>query len=216
MFDIILFDLDGTLTDPKLGITSCVQHALEAIGMPEPDNDKLIPFIGPPLKEMFMSYCNVNEEMGEYLVAKYRERFSTVGMFENEIYEGISELLLSLKKSGKKIALATSKPQIFSEKILEHFGIKDMFDVIVGSELNGHRTNKADVIEEVINRFGEAYNVNRAVMIGDRKFDVIGAKKFGIRTIGVTYGYGGMDELNAAGADYIVGSVNELKNLLLK
>ncbi len=216
MFDIILFDLDGTLTDPKLGITSCVQHALEAIGMPEPDNDKLIPFIGPPLKEMFMSYCNVNEEMGEYLVAKYRERFSTVGMFENEIYDGISELLLSLKKSGKKIALATSKPQIFSEKILEHFGIKDMFDVIVGSELNGHRTNKADVIEEVINRFGEAYNVNRAVMIGDRKFDVIGAKKFGIRTIGVTYGYGGMDELNAAGADYIAGSVNELKNLLLK
>lgn len=216
MFDIILFDLDGTLTDPKLGITSCVQYALEAIGQPEPDNNKLIPFIGPPLKEMFMSYCNVDEEMGEYLVAKYRERFSTVGMFENEIYDGIRELLISLKQSSKKIAVATSKPQIFSEKILEHFDIKDLFDVIVGSELNGKRTNKADVIKEVIEQFGEGFDVNQAVMVGDRKYDVIGAKEYGIKTIGVTYGYGGTDELTAAGADYIVESVDDLGELLLK
>lgn len=216
MFDIILFDLDGTLTDPKLGITSCVQHALEAIGQPEPDNNKLIPFIGPPLKEMFMSYCNVDAEMGEFLVAKYRERFSTVGMFENEIYEGIKELLTGLKLAGKKIALATSKPQVFSEKILEHFDIKDLFDVIVGSELNGRRTNKADVIKEVIEQFGKEFNVNRAVMVGDRKYDVIGAREYGIKTIGVTYGYGGVDELTVAGSDYIVESVTELRELLLK
>ncbi len=216
MFDIILFDLDGTLTDPKLGITSCVQHALEAIGQPEPDNDKLIPFIGPPLKEMFMSHCNVDEATGEFLVSKYRERFSTVGMFENEIYDGIKELLTSLKQAGKKIALATSKPQVFSEKILEHFGIKDLFDVIVGSELNGKRTNKADVIKEVIEQFGEEFNVNRAVMVGDRKYDVIGAGEYNIKTIGVTYGYGGTDELTEAGADYIAESVTELKTLLLK
>ena len=215
MFDFVLFDLDGTLTDPKLGITSCVQHALEAIGQPEPDNNKLIPFIGPPLKEMFMSYCNVDEEMGEFLVAKYRERFSTVGMFENEIYEGIKELLISLKQAGKKIALATSKPQVFSEKILEHFDIKDLFDVIVGSELNGNRTNKADVIKEVIEQFGEEFDVNLAVMVGDRKYDVIGARDYGIKTIGVIYGYGGIDELTAAGADYIVNSVKELEELLI-
>lgn len=216
MFDIILFDLDGTLTDPQLGITSCVQHALEAIGQPEPDNNKLIPFIGPPLKEMFMSYCNVDETTGEFLVAKYRERFSTVGMFENEIYEGIKDLLTSLKQAGKKIALATSKPQVFSEKILEHFDIKDLFDVIVGSELNGKRTNKADVIKEVIEQFGEEFDVSRAVMVGDRKYDVIGAREYDIKTIGVTYGYGGIDELTKACADYVVESVSELETLLLK
>lgn len=216
MFNIILFDLDGTLTDPKLGITSCVQYALEAIGCPEPDNNRLIPFIGPPLKEMFMSYCNVDEAAGEFLVARYRERFSTIGMFENEIYEGIKELLISLKQAEKKLALATSKPQIFSEKILEYFDIKEYFDVIVGSELNGRRTNKADVIGEVIKQFGEEFDVNLAVMAGDRKYDVIGAREHGIRSIGVAYGYGGRNELTCAKADYIVESVSELRTLLLQ
>ncbi len=214
MFNLILFDLDGTLTDPKIGITKSVQYALDSIGIHEDDIEKLTPFIGPPLKEMFMSYCGVDEQMGDFLVAKYRERFSVTGLFENSIYDGIKELLENLKADGKKIALATSKPQVFSEQILEHFDIKEYFDILVGSELDGNRTNKAEVIKEVIKQSGSSFNIETAVMVGDRMYDIAGAKSAGIRSVGVTYGYGGKEELEKAGADYIVSDVKELGRLL--
>ncbi|MBQ9885791.1 MAG: HAD hydrolase-like protein [Lachnospiraceae bacterium] len=216
MFDIILFDLDGTLTDPKTGITTCVQYALNAIGIDEPDNDKLAPFIGPPLKEMFMSYCNVDSDMGDFLVEKYRERFSTIGKFENEVYDGIPQLLDKLKRNNKTIALATSKPQIFSEQILEHFHIKQYFDILVGSELNGERVHKIDIINEVISRAGGRFDSAKTAMVGDRKYDIEGAKSCGICSVGVLYGYGGYEELSAAGADYIVENVRSLEKLLLE
>lgn len=215
MYRIILFDLDGTLTDPKTGICKSVQYALEWIGQPEPDIDRLTPFIGPPLKEMFMSYCKVDSDTAEALVAKYRERFSVTGLFENEIYNGIKELLIELKHAGKKIALATSKPLVFAERILEHFDIREYFDIVVGSELNGHRTRKSDVIEEVISQAGKICSISEMIMVGDRMYDIEGAKALGMASAGVTYGYGGYEELKNAGADYIVENVEELKKILL-
>lgn len=215
MYKLILFDLDGTLTDPKIGICKSVQYALESIGRPERDIEKLTPFIGPPLLDMFMSYCKVDKDVAQALVAKYRERFSTVGLFENEIYDGIAEMLSELKNAGFKIALATSKPTVFADKILEYFDIKKYFDIVVGSELNGQRTKKSDVINEVISQASMQDCVSDIIMVGDRMYDVEGAKAFGMASTGVTYGYGGYDELKAAGADYIADTVEELKNYIL-
>ena len=142
MYQTILFDLDGTLTDPKEGITKCVQYALKHFGIEENDLDKLTPFIGPPLVYSFMTYYGLDEDQAQGAISKYRERFSTVGLFENGIYEGVKELLEILKVEGKTVALATSKPHVFAERILEHYGIKAYFDVIVGSELDGTRSHK--------------------------------------------------------------------------
>lgn len=217
MYQYILFDLDGTLTDPKIGITSCVQYALRAYGIEEPDLDKLEPFIGPPLRGSFMEFYGFSEEQAEEAIAKYRERFSTVGLFENEIYDGIKEMLERLKKEGKKLAVASSKPTVFVTQILKHFSIDTFFDVVVGSELDGTRDKKEEVVEEALRQLlgGEEAKYRETVMVGDRKFDVQGAKAFSLDSIGVTFGYGGRKELEEEGATYIVDSVSELENVLL-
>lgn len=214
----LLFDLDGTLTDPKEGITTCVQYALQEFGIEEEDKDKLEPFIGPPLKDSFKEFYGLDEVQAEAAVAKYRERFENTGIFENRLYDDIPGMLRTLKARGKRLAVASSKPQVFVERILEHFEIKQYFHVIVGSELDGSRTKKEEVIEEALKQlFGEApVQPENVVMIGDRKFDVEGAKEHSLISIGVTYGYGGMEELKAAKADYIVRSVKELEDLLLR
>ena len=226
--EYILFDLDGTLTDPKEGITKCVQYALADFGIIEPDLDALTCFIGPPLQQSFSEYYGLSEEDAKRAVAKYRERFSTIGLFENRLFDGIHEMLEEIKKAGKKICLATSKPSVYATKIIEKYGVHKYFDIIVGSELDGRRTNKAEVIEEVLRQlsietscdsvakeqtdFGKI--CEKAIMIGDRHHDIDGAKVHQMDSIGVRFGYAEPNELEQAGATYIVDTVEELANLL--
>ncbi len=218
MKEYLLFDLDGTLTDPKLGITTCVQYALQSFGIEEPDLDKLEPFIGPPLKDSFMEFYGFDEEKAEAAVEKYRERFKDVGLYENAIYDGIENMLYNLKVNGMHLAVASSKPTVFVERILEHFNIKQYFEVIVGSELDGRRVNKDEVVQEALSRLfkGKAIEKDKVYMIGDRKFDVEGAKAQGVESVGVSYGYGSLAELKEAQADYIVRSVPELEKFLYR
>lgn len=214
----LLFDLDGTLTDPKVGITTCVQYALQSFGIEEPDLDKLEPFIGPPLLDSFMQYYDMDQEQASAAVAKYRERFQDKGIFENEIYKGIPQMLRKLQDKGYVLAVASSKPTVFVQTILTHFGIRSYFDVVVGSELDGTRVNKDEVVRETLARLSEnnPIQLEDVYMIGDRKFDVEGARAFGVESIGVSYGYGSPEELEEAGADYIVHSVEELEKFLLR
>ena len=214
----LLFDLDGTLTNPKVGITTCVQYALASFGIEEPDPDKLTPFIGPPLRDSFMRFYGFTEEQAEEAVAKYRERFQDVGIFENEVYEGIPNMLHTLQSKGLFLAVASSKPQVYVERILEHFDLKKYFKVIVGSELDGSRENKDEVVQEALNRLFSYKPIQKdqVYMIGDRSFDVEGARARGVESVGVTYGFGDIEELKAAKADYIVRSVEELEKFLLR
>ena len=214
----LLFDLDGTLTDPKVGITTCVQYALASFGIDEPDLDKLEPFIGPPLKDSFMKYYHMDDEQANAAIEKYRERFSDTGIFENKLYDGVPEMLQALNSKGMFMAVASSKPTVFVERILEHFHIARYFKVVVGSELDGTRVNKDEVVAEALRRlFGDKpVEKNKVYMIGDRSFDAEGARAMGVESVCVTYGYGSMEELKTAKADYIVRSVDELKKFLLR
>jgi len=214
----LLFDLDGTLTDSRLGITTCVQYALASLGIEEPDLSKLEKFIGPPLRDSFKRYYGFDDKQAERAVEKYRERFQDTGIFENEVYEGIPEMLKVLQSKGMFLAVASSKPQVYVERILEHFDLKKYFAVVVGSELDGSRENKDEVVMEALNRLFayKPIQKNQVYMIGDRCYDVEGAKVYGIESVGVTYGFGDMEELKAAKADYIVRSVEELEKFLLR
>lgn len=219
MFEYILFDLDGTLTDPKLGITSSVQYALRALGIEEPSLDKLEVFIGPPLTDSFREFYGLDEEQMITAVDKYRERFATQGIFENEIYPGIPQMLADLKAKGKKLAIASSKPTLFVEQILEHFEIGKYFDHVVGSNMDGTRGTKEEVVEETLRQMltvemTPAQKRDTVVMVGDRKFDIEGARAHGITSVGVLFGYAPEGELEEAGADYIVNSVRSLQVLL--
>ncbi len=212
MFNTVLFDLDGTLTNPKEGITKCVSYAIESTGRIPPSLKELEIFIGPPLKKQFEEFLEVDSDTGEFLLKKYRERFSTVGIFENEIYEGIKELLSVLKEKGFKIALATSKPTIYANKILKHFDIYKYFDLTIGSELDGTRVEKEEVIEEVLSSLKP--DLSKTVMVGDRKFDIIAAKAKGIKSIGVKYGFAKDNELEDAKPDFIAETVEELGRII--
>ena len=218
MNQYLLFDLDGTLTDPKIGITTCVQYALSFLGIEEPDLNKLEPFIGPPLKDSFMEFYALDEEAAEKGIEKYRERFKDIGIFENKVYPGIRRMLRRCKGKGATLAVASSKPEVYVKRILEYFHLAQYFDVIVGSELDGRRTAKEEVVQEALHRlFPEGdIDYDNTVMIGDRKFDIIGARDNKLVGVGVAYGYGSMEELKAARADYIVRSVRELEELLLR
>lgn len=217
-FQYLLFDLDGTLTDPKEGITRCVQHALRSFGIEEPDLHKLEAFIGPPLADSFREFYGFDEEQIKEAIRVYRERFSTVGLFENECYLNMDKMLAALKLAGKKLAVASSKPTVYVKRILQKFEIEQYFDVIVGSELDGTRSAKEEVIEEALRQLchGEKTNYDKIVMIGDRKFDIRGAKVHGLVSVGVSFGYAAPGELEQAGADYIVDTVQELEELLLQ
>lgn len=220
MFQYCLFDLDGTLTDPREGITKSVQYALSKKGINEPDLKKLEDFIGPPLRESFAKKYGMSEEEAKEAVAFYRERFAPIGVLENRIYEGIPELLSELSKQGVKIAIASSKPTVFVNKILEHFDIAKYFDVVVGSELDGKRDAKEAVVEEALRQLGilELPQDKKKIycaMIGDRKFDMQGAKAHGLTGVGVRFGFAVEGELEAEGADYIAETVEELQQYLL-
>lgn len=216
MYNIILFDLDGTLTNSKEGITKCVQYALKHFEIDEPDLDKLTCFIGPPLLNGFMEEYGFDENKSRLAVEKYRERFSEIGLFENEVYAGIEDLLEELISQGKVLAVATSKPGVYTERILEKFNLKKYFKVVVGSELDGTRNNKGEVIKEVIKQLQlSEEELLTTIMVGDRNHDIFGAKSCGIHSIGVEFGFAEENELELAGADYIVDSVSELKKFLI-
>lgn len=202
MFDIILFDLDGTLTDSGLGITNSVRYALEREGIEVKDRSELFRFIGPPLVDSFIMFYGFSPEKALEITHVYREYYSVKGIFENEVYEGIPELLEKLRKDGKKIIVATSKPEPFARKILDHFSLSRYFDYIAGSNMDETRSTKAEVIEYALESCGVT-DLSKAVMVGDREHDVIGAKKFPMKSIGVLWGYGSREELENAGADYI-------------
>lgn len=210
MSQVILFDLDGTLTESGEGIINCVQYALEKLGKKEEHPENLQCFIGPPLKEQFMKYAGLSEEEGEKAVVYYRERYTTTGIFENRLYPKIPELLELLKINNKILAVASSKPEVYVKQILEHFQIADYFTAIVGSELDGRRTEKAEVIEEALRRMHLEEERDKVLMVGDRSHDVRGAISCGLQCIGVAYGYGSREELEKAGAVYIADSVEDL------
>lgn len=210
----ILFDLDGTITDPKLGITKSVKYALNKFNIEVDNLDSLCKFIGPSLKDSFIDFYGFTEENAEDAIKYYREYFSVYGLYENFVYENLESMLIQLKEHGKSLIIATSKPAVFAEKILEHFGLMKYFDFVGGSNLDGTRVNKNEVILHALSK-NNIENLSEVIMIGDRKHDILGAKSVGIESIGVLYGYGDYDELNSNGADYIVESVRELASLLL-
>jgi len=211
----ILFDLDGTLTDPAEGITKSVQYALKQFGIEEDDLEKLLPFIGPPLKESFMEFYGFSEEKALEAVDRYREYFGPKGIFENEVYKGIPELLEELTEAGRTLILATSKPVVFAEQILEHFDLRQYFEFIGGSDIEQTRAKKSEILQYILEEC-QLVDLTELVMVGDRKHDIIGAKQFGIDTVGVLYGYGSEEELTEAGADVLVDSVRKLREYLLE
>ena len=209
-----LFDLDGTLTDPAPGITNCIMYALRKFGITPPPREALYKFIGPPLLYSFKEYCGFSEKDAELAVAYYRERFSDVGLFENEIYPGIRELLSELCESGTKVVLATSKPDVYSKRILEHFDIDKYFYFLAANTLTESRPEKSDVIAYAI----ESCKIKvpaEAVMVGDRKYDIVGAHKAGVACAAVLFGYGSREEFDEYKADYIVESFKEVENLVI-
>jgi phosphoglycolate phosphatase len=209
----VLFDLDGTLTDPRVGITRCLVHALERSGAPVPSEAELLRYIGPPLHESFRELLRTShDEPVLTAVAHYRERFRSVGMFENAVYPGVSEGLHAITRSGRRLLLATSKPTVFARPILEHFELSRYFDGIYGSELSGERADKAELIEYLLRT--EGIVANEAVMVGDRKHDVLGARKNGVRALGVLWGFGDRDELVEAGAVRVCAHMAELVQAL--
>lgn len=209
----ILFDLDGTLTDPKAGITRSVQYALLHFGVRVDNPDELIPFIGPPLRDSFIQYYGFSNDEAEQAVAKYREYFAEQGIFENELFDGMDALLRTLRQSGRTPAVATSKPTVYAERILRHFSIDDCFAFVAGSELSGARSQKSEVIRYALDHLPGA-SPDCALMVGDREYDILGARAAGLPSVGVLYGYGSLSELTAAGATHLAASVPALSVLL--
>lgn len=209
----ILFDLDGTLTDPMIGITKSVQYALEHYGIIENDLKKLTPFIGPPLKDSFMKYYGFPEEQAKDAIFVYREYFSEKGIFENEVLPGIPGMLNHLKNDGKTLLVATSKPELFAKQILTHFDLESYFDFVGGADMEETRVRKSDVIRYTTEHV-PGYSRELAVMVGDREHDIMGAIECGIQSVGVLMGYGSREELENAGADRIAGDTAELERIL--
>ncbi|MBE0450846.1 MAG: HAD family hydrolase [Clostridia bacterium] len=213
-YKYILFDLDGTLTDPVIGITKSVAHALKKMKNIEVELEELTKFIGPPLLDSFIDFYGFSEVEAKQAIECYREYFKDEGIYENEIYDGIKAMLEKLDLEGKEMAVATSKPTVFAERIIDYFGLNQYFKVVLGSHLDGGRTKKSEVIEAVLEEL-EIQDLKEVVMIGDRKHDIMGAKHTGIDSIGVEYGYGSYEELESAGADFIACNVSELSKILL-
>lgn len=209
----ILFDLDGTLTNPKTGITTCIQYAITKLGNQPPTTDELLWCIGPPLSVSFAKLLETEDRvLINQAISLYRDRFSTVGLFENVLYPEIPEAIASIRAEGYQTYVATSKPHVYAKRIVEHFGLSALFDGIYGSELDGTLSIKGELIRHIL--LTENLDAKATVMIGDRSHDVIGAKQNQVFVIGVTYGYGSIEELNNHGADAIAHSPQELLPLI--
>ena len=213
MYQYLLIDLDGTITDPGMGITNAVAYTYEKYGLSVPPRHELYRFIGPPLKDCFAQFCGFSDEESTRAVSVYREYYSVKGLYENEVYEGMEDLLKTLKAQGKMLMTATSKPEAFAVKILEHYGLARYFDFIGGATFDPSRSKKGDVIAYVLRQCGIT-ELNNAVMIGDRKHDIIGAKENGLDSIGVLYGYGDLAEMQQAGATFIAPAVQDILKLV--
>ncbi len=211
-YQYLFFDLDGTLTDPGEGITNSVAYALDKFGITVTDRSSLYPFIGPPLVDSFMKFYGFSHEDAERAVVCYREYFRDRGIFENRLYKGIPEALKALKDAGKTLVIATSKPEPFAKRIVEHFGLSPYFTLVAGASFDETRSEKWDVIEYAIDML-KLTDRSEIVMIGDRKHDIIGAKKTGLDSVGVLWGYGDREELTAADADVIFDTVGQLTSL---
>ena len=211
---VYLFDLDGTLTEPGEGITNSVMYALDKFGIHETDREALYRFIGPPLLDSFMQFYGMPQAQAERAVAAYREYFSVKGLFENRVYDGVPALLQSLRDQGKTLAVATSKPEVFTLRILDKFDLSKYFHFVGAASLDSSRSQKTDVIRHTLHLCGNPAP-DTVVMIGDRKHDILGAAQNGIQSVGVLYGYGDRPELETAGADAIAQSVEQLRSILL-
>ena len=217
MYKYILFDFDGTLTVPREGITKSVQYALAKMGIEEPDLKKLEPFIGPPLIDSFQEYYGFTLEEARKATDYYRENFTVKGLYQNELFDGVPEMLKALKENGCVVAIASSKPEPFVQRILDNFEISQYFDYVCGSTLNETRTKKEEVIEELLRRMNlTPEEKKQMLMVGDRKFDVEGAAYFGIPCLGLSLGFAAEGELEKAGAVEIVDSVQEIAEFVLK
>ena len=213
MYNTVLFDLDGTLTDPGEGITNSVAYALRKYGIETEDKRELYKFIGPPLKDSFMKYYGFSETEALEAIDYYREYFRHKGIFENMVYEGIEDMLRRFHADGKRVVLATSKPEKFAVRILEHFELKKYFTVVAGASMDSSRSKKGDVIAYALSMCGDI-DKSTAVMVGDREHDIIGAKENGLSSMGVLYGYGNETELKNAGADYIAATPADILRLI--
>ena len=215
MYQYLLFDLDRTLTNPKEGITKSVQYALRHFGIEVADPDTLTPYIGPPLIPSFMKFHGLTQDQALKALHVYRQRFESVGLFENEVLDGIPEMLGALKEKGKFVAVASSKPEIYVRKILEHFNLLQYFDEVVGASMDEKLSAKKDIIGEALRRVGKAPGERNILMIGDRMHDVEGAKQCGLDNIGIYTGFAPEGELEEAGATYVFHTIGDMADFLL-
>ena len=213
--DLILFDLDGTLTDAGPGILNCLEYALEDQGIPVPPREEMRTYLGPPLAVTFRDAFGMNDQQVTQAIDKYRERYHDVGLFENSVYEGVPELLAALQASGLRLVTATSKPEYSATRILQHFELDQYFEFIGAAALDGSRDSKSLVIAHTLQNTNTHPTSHNMIMIGDRHHDVHGAREHGIDTIGVLWGYGDESELNQAGAINLVESPSQLVSLLV-
>lgn len=207
----LFFDLDGTLTDPRTGITTCIQHALEQLGIAPDPADDLTWCVGPPLRDSFVKLLPADSDP-DLAVTYYRERFTDTGIFENTLYMDIPEALDTLRKRGHRMYLATSKPHVYAARILAHFGLDGFFDDVFGAELDGTRAHKGELLAHALIQTGAP--PQGCIMIGDRQHDIIGARSNKMRTVGVLYGYGSRDELMEADAEHLVASPGALRDII--
>lgn len=212
--EYIFMDLDGTVTNSKAGITKGIQYALKSMNIHEDNLDNLCKFIGPPLKETFIKYYGFSEDESDKVTKKFREYFEKTGIFENEVYEGMEELLIRLKGAGFKIITATSKPEIHARRILEHFGLAQYFEDICGASFDESRSEKDEVIQYALDK-NKITDYSSVVMVGDRRYDVEGAKKIGLKSVGVLFGFGSREELENAGADRISETVEGIYDAVM-
>lgn len=215
MYQTVLFDLDGTLTDPGIGITNSVAYALEKYGIRTADRSELYKFIGPPLQDSFEMFYGFSGKDARKAVDYYREYYKDKGIYENRLYEGMDTLLQSLCDAGRTLLVATSKPEAFARQILDHFAISRYFTYIAGSNMDGTRARKDEVIAYALEA-GSIPDLSSAVMVGDREYDIAGAKRAGIDSIGVLFGYGSRQELEEAGADYIAKLPEDIGPIILR
>ena len=211
-YKYILFDMDGTICDSARGILKSLQYSLDYMNIKIPDIETLKPFLGPPIRESYRQAFNLEGEELEIAVAKFRERYIPIGMFENDLYPGIYELIRDLKSEGRSIILATGKVYDQAEQILNHFDLLKYFDFVSGCEIDGTRSHKHEIIDYALDNMG--VEKSSAVMVGDRYHDIVGAAKTGIASIGVLYGYGTREEIAAHGPDYTAETVEQLRELL--
>ena len=211
--DAILFDLDGTLSDPKVGIVKSLRYALSKFDIADESDERLVSFIGAPLFLFLQQQYSMDEEQAQHAMGFYREYYSETGIYENTVYPGIPELLERLRDGGKTLCVATLKPAVFAERVLEYFELRPFFDHVAGPDLRPEGLTKTEIITQAL---ASMMNIskNRTIMIGDREHDIIGARKNGIASIAVAYGYGSMEELQSASPDHVAASVEELAQLL--